>query len=88
MSTNGDGQRLDPNPDARDPGEPFSHFLQLLRGSVRPLITGLFAAVLAVGFLRVLLTVVLPMEAYTGLVRVFEDLMMAVAGFYFGQRTR
>ena len=38
-------------PDQPDPGEPFSRFLQLLRGGVRPVLTLIGFIALTAGFL-------------------------------------
>ena len=76
----------DPNPDALDPGEPFSHFLQLLRGSVRPLATLTLLTALTVAFIRIIWTQTLAEAVITGIVVGFSNLASGLIGMWFGQR--
>ena len=83
MAANGG---VDPNPDALDVGEPFSHFLQLLRGSVRPMVTLGLTAVLAAAFVYIVWTKDLATEVLTGIVVGVTGMVGTVVGVWFGQR--
>ena len=84
MATN--GAPHDPNPDQLDQGEPFSHWLQLLRGSVRPFVTLALVAVLAWAFVFIVLTKELSTEILTGIVVGVTGMAGTVVGVWFGQR--
>ena len=79
---------VDTNPDAPDPGEPFSKFLQLLRGSVRPVVTSILVGAFTAGFLRAIWSIDLPKDVWTGIVVGFSNLVSMAVGVYFGQRNR
>lgn len=78
----------DPNPDQPDPGEPFSHYLQLLRGSVRPVVTALLAGAFTAAFLRAIWAIDLPKDVWTGVIVGFSNLVSMAMGVYFGQRNK
>jgi len=77
---------LDPNPDQLDTGEPFSHWLQLLRGSVRPLVILVLVAVLAWAFVFIVMAKELSTEIMTGIVVGVTGMAGTVVGVWFGQR--
>lgn len=77
---------IDPDPNALDYGEPFSKFLQLLRGSIRPGITLILAGAITVAFLKILWTVNLPMDVLTGVILGFSNLVSMAVGVWFGGR--
>ena len=76
----------DPNPDQQDPGEPFSHLLQILRGSVRPLVTLILVGALTTAFMYVVLIRDLSIEVLTGIVVSLTSMATTVVGVWFGQR--
>ena len=83
MATNGG---VDPNPDALDPVEPFSKFLQLLRGSVRPLVTLIYVTAQVVAFGYVMFTKDVPQEVLMGLILGVTKGASTVVGVWFGAR--
>lgn len=78
----------DPNPDQPDPGEPFSKFLQVLRGAVRPIVTLALVGALVIAFLRVLWTAALPQDTLVSIVVGFIATVGTVVGVWFGARNR
>lgn len=76
----------DPNPDERDPGEPFSHYLQVLRGSVRPVVTLLLVVAMVSAFGFVVLKKELTSDVLVGIVMGVTNMASTVVGVWFGQR--
>ena len=85
MATNGTPP-VDPNPDVQDVGEPFSHYLQLLRGSVRPLVTLGLVAVLGWAFTYAVAKDILSDDTLTNVVVAVISMATTVVGVWFGQR--
>ncbi len=79
---------LDPNPDAPDPGEPFSKWLQLLRGTVRPVITlGVVGTVLW-AFVVIIVRNGLSQDLTSSLVATVVGITGTIVGVWFGSRNK
>lgn len=76
------------NPDMPDNGEPFSKGLQVLRGTVRPLVVLILLSALTAAFLKIVWSVTLPEAVTTGIVVGFSNLASGLIGMWFGARNK